>query len=75
MIPALGFAALDATSPMTPWRFTRRAPGPRDVEIRILFCGICHSDLHTVRGDWGPVAYPLVPGHESWGAWSPRVPT
>jgi uncharacterized zinc-type alcohol dehydrogenase-like protein len=67
MLPALGFAALDATSPMTTWRFTRRAPGPRDVQIRILFCGICHSDLHTVRGEWGPVAYPLVPGHEIVG--------
>ncbi|MDQ8162356.1 MAG: NAD(P)-dependent alcohol dehydrogenase [Gemmatimonadota bacterium] len=67
MIPALGIAAFDATSPLAPWRFTRRPPGPRDVQIQILFCGICHSDLHTVHGDWGPVAYPQVPGHEIVG--------
>ncbi len=67
MIPALGIAAFDAAGPLGPWRFERRTPGPRDVQIQILFCGICHSDLHTVRGEWGGITYPQVPGHEIVG--------
>ncbi len=67
MIPSLGFAALAPSAPLAPWRFERRTPGPRDVHIQILYCGMCHSDLHTVCGDWGPVTYPLVPGHEIVG--------
>ncbi|MEQ1692896.1 MAG: NAD(P)-dependent alcohol dehydrogenase [Gemmatimonas sp.] len=66
-ISANGYAAFSATTPLAPWQFDRRNPGPRDVQIEILFCGICHSDLHTVRGEWGPVTYPLVPGHEIVG--------
>lgn len=67
MIPAIGIAARDAAGPLSPWTFERRDVGPRDVQIEILYCGICHSDLHTVRGEWGPVQYPLVPGHEIVG--------
>ncbi len=67
MMPTLGYAAHDATSPLAPWTFERRDPGATDVQIQILFCGICHSDLHTVRGEWGPIAYPQVPGHEIVG--------
>ena len=67
MIPALGYAAHDPTSPFAPWRFERRDPGPRDVRIAIAYCGICHSDLHTVRGEWGAITYPQVPGHEIVG--------
>ena len=67
MIPTLGYAAYDATSPLAPWEFERRDPGPRDVQIEILYCGICHSDLHTVRSEWGRVTYPQVPGHEIVG--------
>jgi uncharacterized zinc-type alcohol dehydrogenase-like protein len=67
MIPTNGYAAHDATAPLAPWRFERRDPGPRDVRIAILYCGICHSDLHTVRGEWGPATYPQVPGHEIVG--------
>ncbi len=66
-IPTSGYAAYDATGPLAPWQFERRAIGARDVHIEILFCGICHSDLHTVRGEWGPIAYPQVPGHEIVG--------
>ena len=51
-ISARGYAAFDTSAPLAPWRFDRRDPGPRDVQIEILFCGICHSDLHTVRGEW-----------------------
>ncbi|MDF1504231.1 NAD(P)-dependent alcohol dehydrogenase [Roseisolibacter sp. H3M3-2] len=67
MIPALGYAAHDPSSPMAPWRFERRDPGPTDVRIRIEYCGVCHSDLHFVRGEWGPIKYPQVPGHEIVG--------
>ncbi len=66
-IPTSGYAAFNATGPLSPWQFERRVPGARDVHIEILFCGICHSDLHTVRGEWGPITYPQVPGHEIVG--------
>ena len=67
MIPAQGYAAYDAASPLAPWNYERRDVGASDVLIEILYCGICHSDLHTVRGEWGPVKYPQVPGHEIIG--------
>ena len=66
-IPARGYAAFDPTSPLRPFEFDRRAPGPRDVQIDILFCGVCHSDLHTVRSEWQSTVYPCVPGHEVIG--------
>ena len=66
-VPVRGIAAHSATAPLAPWNFDRRLPGARDVQIEILFCGICHSDLHTVRGEWGPISYPQVPGHEIVG--------
>lgn len=67
MIRTRGYAAFDATSPLRPMDLDRRDPGPRDVLIDIAYCGICHSDLHTVRGEWGPQPYPFVPGHEIVG--------
>ncbi len=67
MTTAHSYAAHSATTPLAPWTFDRRATGPADVQIDILFCGVCHSDLHTVRGEWGPIAYPQVPGHEIIG--------
>ena len=67
MIPARAWAAPAADAPLAPWSFERREVGPHDVRIDILFCGICHSDLHFVRSDWGPVKYPAVPGHEIVG--------
>ena len=66
-IPARGFAAFDAKSPLGPFSFDRRSPGPRDVQIEILFCGVCHSDLHTVKSEWQGTTYPVVPGHEILG--------
>ena len=65
--PTLGYAAQSNTSPLEPFRFERRAPGPKDVQIDILYCGVCHSDLHTVRDEWGGTTYPAVPGHEIVG--------
>jgi uncharacterized zinc-type alcohol dehydrogenase-like protein len=67
MTKALAFAAFDATSPLGPFHFDRRDPGPRDVRIDILYCGVCHSDLHTVRSEWEGTVYPCVPGHEIVG--------
>ena len=64
---ARAYAAQSATTPLSPFTFQRRAPGPGDVAIDILFCGVCHSDLHTVRGEWPGVVYPCVPGHEIVG--------
>jgi uncharacterized zinc-type alcohol dehydrogenase-like protein len=61
------YAAHSATSPLAPFSLDRRDPGPTDVQIDILFCGVCHSDLHTARGEWGGTTYPCVPGHEIVG--------
>lgn len=67
MIKTKGYAATSATSPLAPYQFERRDPRPDDVVIEISHCGICHSDIHTVRSEWGPAAYPCVPGHEIVG--------
>jgi alcohol dehydrogenase (NADP+) len=61
------YAAREATAPLAPHTIDRREPKPHDVQIDILFCGICHSDLHTARGEWGGTLYPCVPGHEIVG--------
>lgn len=61
------YAAQSPDSPMTPWSLERRALRPEDVAIEILYCGVCHSDLHTARNDWGRTTYPAVPGHEIVG--------
>ncbi len=61
------FAASSPTTPLAPHSIERRTPGPKDVAIAIDFCGVCHSDLHFVRGEWGPVPYPAVVGHEIVG--------
>lgn len=67
MIKTKAYAAQDAKSPLTPFEFERRDPRPDDVVIEIAYCGICHSDIHTARSEWGPAAYPCVPGHEIVG--------
>jgi uncharacterized zinc-type alcohol dehydrogenase-like protein len=61
------FAAASATSPLAAHAIQRRDPGPNDVVIDILFCGVCHSDIHQVRNEWGGSTYPMVPGHEIIG--------
>lgn len=61
------FAAQSATSPLAHASIDRRDPGPRDVQFEILFCGVCHSDLHTARGEWPGITFPVVPGHEIVG--------
>ena len=61
------YAAQTATSDLAPFSITRREPGPHDVHIEILFCGVCHSDLHQARNEWHNTIYPCVPGHEIVG--------
>ncbi|HIC2038583.1 NAD(P)-dependent alcohol dehydrogenase [Enterobacter soli] len=63
----LGYAAKTPTAPLAPFTFNRREPRPDDVVIEILYCGVCHSDLHQARNDWGFSEYPIVPGHEVIG--------
>lgn len=67
MLASKGYAAQDAKSALTAWNFERRDVGKLDVQIDILFCGVCHSDLHSVKNEWGGSIYPLVPGHEIVG--------
>jgi uncharacterized zinc-type alcohol dehydrogenase-like protein len=62
-----GYAALDKQSPLAPFSFTRREPLPTDIAIDVLYCGVCHSDLHMARNEWGNSVYPMVPGHEIVG--------
>ncbi|MEJ6494498.1 NAD(P)-dependent alcohol dehydrogenase [Pseudoalteromonas lipolytica] len=63
----VGYAAHDSEKPLEPYHFERRALRDEDVSIEILYCGVCHSDLHTAENDWGWTQYPVVPGHEIVG--------
>ncbi|MDR3462845.1 MAG: NAD(P)-dependent alcohol dehydrogenase, partial [Beijerinckiaceae bacterium] len=67
MFSCTGYAAPRADAPLAPFTFERRDPGPTDIEIKILFCGVCHSDLHQARDEWANTVYPCVPGHEIVG--------
>lgn len=67
MLSTKAYAAHAATSPLSPFEFNRRAPGPHDVLIEISHCGVCHSDIHQARGEWGNSIFPMVPGHEIVG--------
>lgn len=61
------YAALSATTPLEAFSIERREPGPHDVQIEILYCGVCHTDLHMSRNEWKNSVYPMVPGHEIVG--------
>jgi uncharacterized zinc-type alcohol dehydrogenase-like protein len=67
MTTVTAYAASSATEPLTKTTITRRDVGPHDVAFDIHFAGICHSDIHTVKGEWGEPLYPVVPGHEIAG--------
>jgi len=67
MLTVNAFAAVSATEPLVKTTIERRDVGPKDVLIEVKYSGICHSDIHTVRGEWGPIAYPQVVGHEIVG--------
>lgn len=65
--PTKAYAAPSSTKPLRPFQFERRDPGPQDVQIDIKFCGVCHSDIHQARDEWGGSIFPMVPGHEIVG--------
>ncbi|WBO84762.1 NAD(P)-dependent alcohol dehydrogenase [Hymenobacter yonginensis] len=67
MTAAKGYAAHTVNAPLAPFDFERRDVGPHDVRIEIMFCGVCHSDVHQVRDEWGGSIFPMVPGHEIVG--------
>ena len=67
MIASKGYAAQTPTSDLAPWEFERRDVGEHDIQIEIMFCGVCHSDLHQIKNDWFPGIFPMVPGHEIVG--------
>src|SRR6185503_3957122 len=67
MIPAKAYAAQSPETDLAPWKFERRDVGAHDVQIEILFCGVCHSDLHQIKNEWFPGIFPMVPGHEIVG--------
>ena len=67
MLDVIGYAAADAKSPLKPTRFQCEEPGAADVQIEILFCGVCHSDIHQVKDEWGNTVFPCLPGHEIVG--------
>jgi alcohol dehydrogenase (NADP+)/uncharacterized zinc-type alcohol dehydrogenase-like protein len=66
-IKSRGYAAKDASGKLSPWEFERRPVGENDILIEIKYASICHSDIHQMKGDWGPQQYPQVPGHEIVG--------
>jgi alcohol dehydrogenase (NADP+) len=65
--PIKAYAAQNEQTPLTPFTIERRAVGPHDVQIEILYCGVCHSDIHQARNEWGGSIFPMVPGHEIVG--------
>jgi alcohol dehydrogenase (NADP+) len=67
MLPTPAYAATDARSPLAPFTIERREPGPHEVLVDILYCGVCHSDIHQARDEWGGGIFPMVPGHEIVG--------
>lgn len=67
MLPTKGYAASSPKNPLAPFTFERRTPNPTDIHLEILYCGICHSDIHFVRNEWNKTRYPIVPGHEILG--------
>jgi uncharacterized zinc-type alcohol dehydrogenase-like protein len=67
MISTKAYAAFDPKTPLQPFEFARRTPRERDILIEILYCGVCHSDIHQARDEWGGSVFPMVPGHEIVG--------
>ncbi|KAI6694976.1 hypothetical protein NL676_022686 [Syzygium grande] len=66
-VKAFGWAARDSSGHLSPFKFSRRATGETDVTFKVLYCGVCHTDLHTIKNEWGLTSYPVVPGHEIVG--------
>ncbi len=70
---SFGYAAASKSAPLAPWSFDRREPNPNDVVVAIDYCGICHSDIHQVKGEWGAELFPMVPGPARSSAASPPL--
>ena len=68
-----GYGTPNAQSPLAPFNFTRREPGPTEIAIDILYCGVCHSDLHMARNEWGSPSIPWCPATRSSAASPPRA--
>ncbi|CAK9156012.1 unnamed protein product [Ilex paraguariensis] len=66
-VPTFGWAARDSSGVLSPLKFSRRATGEEDIRFKVLYCGICHTDFHRIKDDWGGTKYPVVPGHEIVG--------
>ncbi|XP_019185355.1 PREDICTED: 8-hydroxygeraniol dehydrogenase-like [Ipomoea nil] len=66
-VKAFGWAARDTSGVLSPFKFSRRETGEKDVQLKVLYCGVCHSDLHQIKNEWGFTTYPIVPGHEIVG--------
>ncbi|XP_060185559.1 8-hydroxygeraniol dehydrogenase-like [Lycium barbarum] len=66
-VKAFGWAARDSSGVLSPFKFSRRVTGEKDVQFKVLYCGICHSDLHQLKNEWGNSIFPMVPGHEVVG--------
>uniref|UniRef100_A0A7N0ZVC0 Enoyl reductase (ER) domain-containing protein n=1 Tax=Kalanchoe fedtschenkoi TaxID=63787 RepID=A0A7N0ZVC0_KALFE len=66
-IKALGWASRDKSGVLAPFKFSRRATGVKDVQFKVLYCGVCHSDLHSIKNEWGNTSFPIIPGHEIVG--------
>ena len=67
MLPTKGYSAQQAGAMLAPFTFERRGVGPKDILVQIRYCGVCHSDIHQVRDEWGGSIFPMVPGHEIVG--------
>ncbi|KAF5938108.1 hypothetical protein HYC85_025614 [Camellia sinensis] len=70
---AIGWAALDSSGILSPFHFTRRANGDNDITMKILYCGICHSDLHMTTNEFGISSYPMIPGNSTYSKWQRLV--
>ncbi|XP_031123154.1 8-hydroxygeraniol dehydrogenase-like [Ipomoea triloba] len=66
-VKAFGWAARDTSGVLSPFKFSRRETGEKDVQFKVLYCGVCHTDLHQLKNEWGNTTYPIVPGHEIVG--------
>nr|GMC67550.1 8-hydroxygeraniol dehydrogenase-like [Ipomoea batatas] len=66
-VKVFGWAATDTSGHLSPFKFSRRETGEKDVQLKVLYCGVCHADLHQIKNEWGSTTYPIVPGHEIVG--------
>eukprot|EP00820_Chromera_velia_P013734 Cvel_5508.t1-p1 / transcript=Cvel_5508.t1 / gene=Cvel_5508 / organism=Chromera_velia_CCMP2878 / gene_product=NADP-dependent alcohol dehydrogenase C 2, putative / transcript_product=NADP-dependent alcohol dehydrogenase C 2, putative / location=Cvel_scaffold258:149-1413(-) / protein_length=122 / sequence_SO=supercontig / SO=protein_coding / is_pseudo=false len=66
-VESCAYAALAGDQPLTPFKYNCKTLGPKDVQIKVMYCGVCHSDIHQAKNEWGRSNFPMVPGHEVVG--------